>query len=58
MPGPKFIQDNDASELSGITFPQVIDGLERVIAYLSNSMNVHERTYCITRKDLLAVVIA
>lgn len=31
---------------------------ERVFAYLSKSMNVHERAYCIDRKELLAVVIA
>ena len=57
--GSKFIVDSDASDLTvGAVLSQEQDGEEKVIAYMSKSMNVHERAYCITRKELLAVVTA
>ena len=57
--GSKFILDTDASNSAvGAVLSQVQDNKERVIAYMSKSMNVHERAYCITRKELLAVVTA
>lgn len=34
------------------------DGQEKVIAYMSKSMNKHEQSYCVTRTELLAVVRA
>lgn len=37
---------------------QEFDGSERVIAYTSNSLNNHERSYCITRKEILAFIVA
>ena len=57
--GSAFILDTDASnEGVGAVLSQVQDGQEKVIAYMSKSMNVHERSYCITRKELLAVITA
>ena len=57
--GSKFILDTDASDAAlGAVLSQIQDGKEKVIAYMSKSMNVHERAYCITRKELLAVIIA
>lgn len=58
-PGLPFILDTDASNKSvGAVLSQLKDGKERVIAYMSKTMNVHEQAYCTTRKELLAVVKA
>ena len=57
--GQQFILDTDASEHSvGAVLSQFQDDQERVIAYMSKTMNVHERIYCVTRKELLAVIVA
>ena len=57
--GQQFILDTDASDHSvGAILSQVQDDRERVIAYMSKAMNIHERSYCVTRKELLAVIIA
>ena len=42
----------------GAVLSQVEDGKERVAAYYSRALNKAERNYCITRKELLAVVEA
>ena len=56
-PGKEYILDTDASQKAvGAVLSQVSNGHERVIAYMSQSMNVHEQSYCTTRKELLAVV--
>ena len=34
------------------------DGTEKVIAYLTKTMKWHERSYCVIRKELLAIVTA
>lgn len=58
-PGAPFILDTDASDKAvGAVLSQEQDSKERVIAYMSNTMNKHEQSYCITRKELLAVVTA
>ena len=53
-----FILDTDASNLGiGAVLSQVQDdGQERVIAYGSRVLSKAERRYCVTRRELLAVV--
>ena len=58
-PDPKceFILDTDASAYGmGAVLSQVQGGQERVIAYGSKSLTKEERRYCVTRRELLAVV--
>ena len=57
--GKDFILDIDASHFTvGAVLSQEHDGKERVIAYMSKTMNKSELQYCSTRKELLAVIIA
>jgi predicted aspartyl protease len=52
-----FILDTDASNVGmGSVLSQVQDGQEKVISYYSKSFNKAERKYCVTRRELLAVV--
>ena len=52
-----FLLDTDASDRSiGAVLAQVQNGQERVIAYAGRCLNRAEANYCITRKELLAVV--
>ena len=52
-----FILDTDASHQGiGAVLSQVHNGSERVIAYGSRKMSRPERRYCVTRKELLAIV--
>ena len=54
-----FILDTDASSVgSGAVLAQVTPGGERVVAYYSRTFNRAERHYCVTRRELLAVVSA
>ena len=53
----QIILDTNASNKAvGAYLSQSQDGMEKVIAYLSKTMNRHERSYCVTRKELQAVV--
>jgi len=54
----KYILDTDASDFAlGAVLQQTPDdGLTHVIAYASRSLSGPERRYCITRKEMLAVV--
>jgi len=52
-----FLLDTDTSDVSiGAVLSQVRNGIERVIAYASRSLSKPERNYCVTRKELLAIV--
>jgi len=49
--------DTDASNIAiGAVLSQVQNGEERVIAYGSRTLNKSERNYCVTRRELLAIV--
>lgn len=55
--GSNFILDTDASAYAiGAVLSQVQDGKERVIAYGSRCLDKAERNYCVTRREMLAVV--
>ena len=52
-----FILDCDASDQSiGAVLSIVVDDEEKVIAYASKALNKAQRQYCVTKKELLAVV--
>jgi len=53
----EFILDTDASfdTIGAVLSQKDRNGHERVIAYGSHSMSNHEKGYCITRKELLAM---
>jgi hypothetical protein len=61
QPGERFIVDTDASIVRiGGVLSQVQDGQQRVVAYYEyiKSLNKAERTYCVTGRELLAIVRA
>lgn len=59
IPNQPFILDTDASQFSvGSIIAQEVDGKEYVIAYMSKALNRAEQSYCVTRKELLAVVVS
>ncbi len=53
-----FILDTDASDvgIGAVLSQRHNDGSERVIAYASRTLSQPERRYCVTRRELLAVV--
>jgi hypothetical protein len=57
VPGKTFIVDTDASNdgIGGV-LSQEINGQEKVIAYYSKVLSKPERNYCVTRKELLAIM--
>ena len=53
----EYVLDTDASEHSmGAVLSMVVDGQERVVAYASKVFTKCQRNYCVTRRELLAVV--
>ena len=58
-PATPFILDTDASGVGvGGVLSQVGPEGERVVAYFSRAFNKAERRYCVTRRELLAVVLS
>lgn len=58
-PGETFILDTDASNDGvGAVLSQEHGGQEGVIAYFSKTLAPAERNYCVTRRELLAVIKA
>ena len=58
-PTRPYILNTDASAVGvGAVLSQVQNGEERVIAYYSKTLATAERNYCVTRRELLAVVKA
>ena len=60
-PDPRlsYIVDTDASDYAmGAVLSQVQDTIERPVAYYSKTFSSEERNYCVTRRELLAVVKA
>jgi transposase InsO family protein len=52
-----FCLDTDASDFAiGAVLSQNVGGTERVVAYASKRLSRCERNYCVTRRELLAVV--
>jgi hypothetical protein len=55
----EFRLDTDASDCAiGAVLSQMQESTEKVIAYFSRTLTRAERNYCVTRKELLAVVKA
>ena len=58
-PGGQLVVDTDASDVGlGAVLSQVQDGEERVLCYASRSLLRPEKNYCVTRRELLAVLFA
>ena len=56
--GGGFVLDTDASDKAiGAVLSQVQDGKERVVAYGSFVLSTAQRNYCVTRRELLAIVV-
>ena len=57
LPDTPFILDTDASAFAlGGVLSQKVNGVEKVIAYASNSLSKSEMNYCTTHRELLAVI--
>ncbi|PNF14949.1 hypothetical protein B7P43_G01562 [Cryptotermes secundus] len=57
QPGKRFIVDTDTSNVGiGGVLSQIQDGQEHVIAYYSKMLNNAEKNYCVTRRELLAIM--
>lgn len=57
QPGEKFTLDTDANNVRIGVLSRVQDGKERVIVYYSKTLNILERSYCATRRGLLAIMM-
>jgi len=52
----EFILDTDASNIGDAILSQVQEGEEKIIAYFSCVLSKTEKKYCITRRELLAII--
>ena len=58
-PAKPYILDTNASDMGcGAVLSQLRDEIERVIAYFSKSFSKEEKNYCVTRREMLAIVKA
>ena len=58
-PSLQYILDTDASDVGvGAVLSQIQEGRERVVAYYSKTLSPAERNYCVTRRELVAVIKA
>ena len=60
-PGPslQYMLDTDASDVGvRVVLSQIQEGNERVVAYYSKTLSPGEHNYCVTRRELLAVIKA
>jgi len=58
-PDKPCILDTDASDIAiGAVLSQVIDGVERPVAFFSRIMSQTQRNYCPIRRELLAAIAA
>ena len=54
-----FVLDTDASNYGmGNVLSQIQDNSEKVVCYFSKSFSGPERKYCVTRRELLAIVMS
>ena len=55
----ELILDTDASDFAvGAVLSQVQDGIERPLAFYSSALSKAEINYCVTRRELLAIVMS
>ncbi len=55
----QYVLDTDASDTAmGAVLSTIIEGEEHVVAYASRAFTKCQRNYCVTRRELLAVVLA
>ena len=58
-PSLQYILDTDASDVGvGAVLSQIQEGQEKVVAYYSKTLSPAERNYCVTRRELVAVIKA
>ena len=58
-PSRAYILDTDASnDAAGAVLSQEVDGEEKVVAYFSKTFSPPQKNYCVTRRELLAVVMS
>ncbi len=58
-PNDPFVLDTDASGFGlGSVLSQIREGREYVIAYYSHALSRPEQQYCVTRRELLAIVMS